>query len=127
VIKMTADEKRIDQRVQSANLLSYTCLDENDHEMMQGMGRTLNVSEGGILLETHVTIRPEYIVSLTMAIEDEIMDFKGKIAHTKKRADGKFESGIEFIEMDEGKQKFFKQYIVMFGRQQNITQREEFD
>ena len=127
MIKMTADEKRIDQRVQSANLLSYTCLDENDHEMMQGMGRTLNVSEGGILLETHVTIRPEYIVSLTMAIEDEIMDFKGKIAHTKKRADGKFESGIEFIEMDEGKQKFFKQYIVMFRRQQNIAQREEFD
>ena len=124
---MTADEKRIDQRVQSANLLSYTCLDENDHEMMQGMGRTLNVSEGGILLETHVTIRPEFIVSLTMAIEDEIMDFKGKIAHTKKRADGKFESGIEFIEMDEGKQKFFKQYIVMFRRQQNIAQREESD
>jgi c-di-GMP-binding flagellar brake protein YcgR len=121
VSKMAADEKRIDQRVESANLLSYTCLDENNHEMMQGMGRTLNVSEGGILLETHVAISPQYIVSLTMALEDELMDFKGKVAHSKKRADGKFESGIEFIEMDEEKQVFFKQYILMFRRQQNIT------
>ena len=121
VSKMAADEKRIDQRVESANLLSYTCLDENNYEMMQGMGRTLNVSEGGILLETHVAVSPQYIVSLTIALEDELMDFKGKVAHSKKREDGKFESGIEFIEMDEEKQVFFKQYIVMFRRQQNIT------
>ena len=121
VSKMAADEKRIDQRVESANLLSYTCLDENNYEMMQGMGRTLNVSEGGILLETHVSVSQQYIVSLTIALEDEIMDFKGKIAHSRKRADGKFESGIEFIEMDEEKQAFFNQYILMFRRQQNIT------
>ena len=119
--KMAADEKRIDQRVESANLLSYTCLDENNNEMMQGMGRTLNVSEGGILLETHIAVNPQYIVSLTVALEDELMDFKGKIAHSKKRADGKFESGIEFIEMDEEKQVFFKQYILLFRGQQNIT------
>ncbi len=118
---MATDEKRIDQRVESANLLSYTCLDENNHEMMQGMGRTLNVSDGGILIETHVPIDPHHVVSMTMALEDELMDFKGKIAHSRKRADGKFESGIEFIEMDEEKQKFFKQYILMFRRQQNIT------
>ena len=118
---MATDEKRTDQRVESSNLLSYICLDENNHEMMQGMGRTLNVSEGGILLETHVSVSPQYIVSLTIALEDELMDFKGKIAHSRKRADGKFESGIEFIEMDEEKQVFFNQYILMFRRQQNIT------
>jgi len=118
---MAADEKRIDQRVESANLLSYTCLDENNREMMQGMGRTLNVSEGGILLETHVTVSPQYIMSLTMALEDELMDFKGKIAHSRKRADGKFESGIEFIEMDEGKHQFYKKYIHIFRGQENIT------
>jgi len=118
---MATDEKRIDQRVESSNLLSYICLDDNNHEMMQGMGRTLNVSEGGILLETHVLIDPHYIVSLTMALEDDLVDFKGKIAYSRKRDDGKFESGIEFIEMDEEKHQFFKRYILIFREQENIT------
>ena len=118
---MATDEQRIDQRIESSNLLSYICFDENNHEMMQGMGRTLNVSEGGILLETHVPIDPHYIVSLTMALEDDLMDFKGKIVYSRKRDDGKFESGIEFIEMDEEKHQFFKQYLLIFRGQDTIT------
>lgn len=116
---MAPDEKRIDPRIESSNLLSYICLDKNNHEMMQGMGRTLNVSEGGILLETHVPIDPHHIVSMTMALEDDLMDFKGKIAYSRKREDGKFESGIEFIEMDEEKKRFYKQYILIFRGQEN--------
>jgi hypothetical protein len=117
---MATDEKRIDLRIESSNLLSYVCLDENNREMMQGMGRTLNVSEGGILLETHVFLDPHYSVSLTIALEDELMVFKGKITHFRKREDGKCESGIEFIEMDEVKSSFLRQYIVIFKDQDKV-------
>jgi hypothetical protein len=117
---MATDEKRIDTRTESSNLLSYVCLDDNNHELMQGMGRTLNVSEGGISLETHVPIDPHHIVSLTIALENDLMDFKGKIAHSRKREDGKFESGIDFIEMDEEKRWFLRQYILIFRGQENI-------
>jgi len=117
---MATDEKRIDARTESSNLLSYVCLDDNNHELMQGMGRTLNVSEGGISLETHVPIDPHHIVSLTIALENDLMDFKGKIAHSRKREDEKFESGIDFIEMDEEKRWFLRQYILIFRGQENI-------
>lgn len=117
---MAIDEKRIDTRTESSNLLSYVCLDDNNHELMQGMGRTLNVSEGGISLETHVPIDPHHIVSLTIALENDLMDFKGKITHSRKREDGKFESGIDFIEMDEEKRWFLRQYILIFRGQENI-------
>jgi len=120
VNSMVTDEKRIVPRIESSNLLSYVCLDENNHEMMQGMGRTLNVSEGGILLETHVPIDPHHIVSLTIALENDLMDLKGKIAYSRKREDGKFESGIEFMEMDEEKRRFIRQYILIFRGQGNI-------
>ena len=116
---MATDEKRIDSRIESPNLLSYVCLDANNHEMMQGMGRTLNVSEGGILLETHVPIDPRHIVSLTIALENDLMDLKGKIAHSRKREDGRFESGIEFVKMDEEKRVFVRQYLLLFRDQQN--------
>ncbi len=48
------------------------------------------------------------------------MDFKGKIVYSRKREDGKFESGIEFIEMDEEKYDFFKRYLLIFRGQENI-------
>ncbi len=120
VNSMVTDEKRIATRIESSNLLSYVCLDENNHEMMQGMGRTLNVSEGGILLETHVPIDPHHIVSLTIALENDLMDLKGKIAYSRKQEDGKFESGIEFMEMDEEKRRFIRQYILIFRGQGDI-------
>lgn len=110
---MTSDKRR-SPRVDSPNLLTYVCLDEKDNEVLQGMGRTLNVSEGGILLETHVPIDPRYSLLLTIAMEDDLMYFKGRIAHTRKREDGKFESGVAFIDLDEEKCEFLRQYITIF-------------
>ncbi len=118
---MTADEKRKNLRIDSHNLLSYVCLDENNLELTQGMGRTLNVSEGGILMETHIYMDPRHMMSLTIAMEDDIMDIKGKITYCKKREDGKFETGIRFIETDEAKVKFLKQFIIIFKGQENST------
>jgi hypothetical protein len=115
---METDNKRIDPRIETFNLLLYVCYDEDRHEMIQGMGKTLNVSEGGILLETHIPINPDYIVSLTIAMENELVDLKGRITHSRKREDGRFESGIEFMEMDEQKRRFLRQYLLLFRGQQ---------
>ena len=116
---MTADEKRRAPRIDSHNLLSYVCHDENNLELTQGMGRTLNVSEGGILMETHIYMDPRYMMALTIAMEDDLMEIKGKITYCKKREDGKFETGIRFIEINEAKVKFLKQFIVIFKGQEN--------
>jgi hypothetical protein len=47
-------------------------------------------------------------------MEDDLMQFKGKIAHIKKREDGKIESGVAFIDMDEEKTQFLRQYVAIF-------------
>jgi c-di-GMP-binding flagellar brake protein YcgR len=110
---MSAEQRR-SPRVESPNLLTYVCIDKDDNMVGQGMGRTLNVSEGGILLETHIPIDPQYVVLLDIAMEDDLMQFKGKIAHMKKREDGKYESGVAFIELDEEKTQFLRQYVAIF-------------
>lgn len=123
---MSQDDKRKNQRVKSPNLLVYLCIDEEKNEVIQGMGRTLNVSEGGILLETHVPIDPRHTVLLTIAMEEDLMHFKGKIAHSKEREDGRFESGVEFLEMDEKKRRFLRQYMIIFKGEENIPSDENF-
>ena len=68
---MATQEKRKHARFSSLNL-SYVCLDENNQIIKQGMGRTLNVSESGILLETHFPIDKSHIVTLTWSISKDV-------------------------------------------------------
>ncbi|MBW1910722.1 MAG: PilZ domain-containing protein [Deltaproteobacteria bacterium] len=94
---MMGIERRKHPRFESFNLLSYVCLDENNHALDQGMGRTLNVSEGGILLETPNPIDPKHTLVLTIG-------------------DGKVRTGIQFIEMNEATLGTLKRYVKAFGK-----------
>ena len=63
------------------------------------MGRTLNISEGGILLETHIPIDSQNAVALAIGLEDELINIKGTVIFSTPGKDEKFEAGIEFLEM----------------------------
>ena len=111
---MALNEKRKKLRIDSLNLLFFICCDENNNEILQGMGKTLNVSDSGIMLETHVFIDVELNVLLTIALEDDLMDFKGKIVNSRKREDGKFEYSIKFVEINHEKRLLLRQYMLIF-------------
>lgn len=113
------DEKRKNARIGSHNLLHYTCLDEDNVEVQQGMGRTLDISEGGIRMETHVPVDPAHMVSFTMAMEDDMMEIRGKVTHSEEREDGKFETGIRFTDLVGTELQFLKQFIVLFKGQKD--------
>lgn len=107
---MTFKNKRKHQRFESLNL-SYVCLDENKEVVTQGMGRTLNISESGILLETHFPIEPKYLVVLTIGLEEDLLDINGKPIHSRSNDDGKFEVGIEFLDPDKDSILVLKDFI----------------
>ena len=107
---MTSENKRKHQRIASLNM-SYICLDENDNIVKQGMGRTLNLSESGILLETHFPIKLEYLVLLTIALKEDLLEIKGKPIHVQSKEAGKFEVGIEFLEPDQDSIRLLESFI----------------
>ena len=109
------EEKRKHTRIGSLNLLNYIYLDDSESETTQGMGRTLNVSESGLLLETHVPINTRNIISLTIGLKEEMVDINGRIVYSKKNENGMFESGIEFFDVDDSAQKILRQYISEFN------------
>ena len=118
---MTITDKRQHPRIDSLNLISYVCIDETDTDVIQGMGRTLNVSEGGILLETHIQIDPKHTLSLTIGLEEDLVDIKGEVAHSKPGKDDNFETGIQFFEKDEEALRVLNKYIKAFKEQFNST------
>ncbi len=116
---MTKD-KRKHHRIDSLNL-SYISVDENDNIIKQGMGRTLNISESGILLETNFLIDSHHVLFLSVGLEDELVDIKGKVVYCRAGEDKKFETGIEFLEIDDASLQILKKFIKVFRNQKKLT------
>ena len=107
---MTSENKRKHERIHSLNL-SYICLDEDKKIVKQGMGRTLNISESGILLETHFPVEPEHTIQLTISLEENLLDINGKPVHVRSIDGGKYQIGIEFTDLDADSAIVLKQFI----------------
>ena len=114
---MTTKERRHHPRISALNLISYNCLDETQGIVAQGMGRTLNISEGGILLETHTPIDPKNAISLAIGLEDDLINIDGTVVFSMAGKDEKYEAGIEFREMSDSTLDILKKYIKAFSEQ----------
>lgn len=111
---MTINEKRKHHRYDSINLLNYVYFNEKIEEETQGMGRTLNVSEAGIMLEIHTTIAIGCQISLEIGLEEDMVDIKGKIIFCNPTQSGKYKAGIEFFNISSEAQGTLKRYIQAF-------------
>ena len=107
---MTSENKRKHERIQSLNL-SYICLDEDNNIVKQGMGRTMNISESGILLETHFPVELEHTIRLTISLEENLLDIIGKPMHVRSIDGGKYQVGIQFSDIDADSIGILKNFI----------------
>lgn len=108
---MRQNEYRRHHRVNSANLLAYSCRNRKGEVLEQAMGRTLNISESGILLETHKPMDTRNTISLSIGFKQLILDINGNIRWCRPNSHGMFQSGIEFYGVDEKVLKVLKKYI----------------
>lgn len=114
---MTNAEKRKHHRFSSLNL-SYVCLDENEKVVKQGMGRTLNLSESGILLETYFPISATHSVILSIGLGDDLVDLRGRPVHVRASGQGSYEVGIEFVDPEETTLRRIRRFV------QSLSQEE---
>jgi c-di-GMP-binding flagellar brake protein YcgR len=103
--------KRKNPRVKISNGISYVCIDENGNEIEQGMGKTIDISLGGMLIETSVPIESKYILIATIDLEGNLIEIRGKIANSKKIESGEFLNGIQFLETPERQIKIIAEFI----------------
>ncbi|MBU2488910.1 MAG: PilZ domain-containing protein [Proteobacteria bacterium] len=111
---MTTTDRRRHTRVDSINLLAYTTFGNDKRIVSQGMGRTLNVSESGILLETHEAIEGSDHVAVTIALEEELVFIRGSLVRSIPGEDGTYATGINFFEMNDNETAALQDYIRTF-------------
>ena len=94
-------EKRTSRRIRSLNLTSYIPIKADRQEYIVSIGRTLDVSEGGVKVETHRRLADGTELEMHIAIEDKIITAKGEVVHTEELKNGLFGTGIRFTSINE--------------------------
>jgi hypothetical protein len=113
---LSIEEKRKHPRVKTENLVSYVCIDDKGNETDEGMGRAIDISIGGILIETHDPIESQDILLMAIGIKDELIDIKGKVVYCRAEDSGMFRTGIQFLETKENIQLFVTSLIKIYSK-----------
>jgi hypothetical protein len=111
---MTEENKRKHSRISTLNL-SHVSTTAGDDAAFQGMGRTLNLSESGVRLETAFEVPLGRPLVITMGLEDELLELSGKAVYCKPGEEGQFETGIQFDDIDPDVYPKLKWFILALG------------
>lgn len=101
-------EKRASRRIRSLNLTSYTPKKGDKQEYIVSIGRTLDVSEGGVKVETHRKLDNGTELEMDIAVEEKIITAKGEVVHTEELKNGLFGTGIRFTSISDEDRKILQ-------------------
>ncbi|MEJ2170000.1 MAG: PilZ domain-containing protein [Desulfobacterales bacterium] len=90
-------DRRKYPRVNSDNLITFSCVDENNDELNLCMARALNISPLGAKIETYQEILSETIHLTTVDAAGNLVNFMGRVVYAHKEDDGRYEFGIHFM------------------------------
>ncbi|MCU0722529.1 MAG: PilZ domain-containing protein [Planctomycetes bacterium] len=102
-------DRRENPRIVSLNLV--TARPRDDAGSMESMGRTRNVSIGGILLEVKKSYPLSSTLELQIALGDAIIRPVGRVVRLQELEDNQIEMGIKFTEISERDRETLKAHI----------------
>ena len=95
------DEQRKFYRAKIVNLLSYECIGDDGFLLDRGMGKILDISQGGLLMETNTPIGSKFIFLTSLDIKEKLIKLKGKVVYCREAKPKTFHTGVSFVETDE--------------------------
>ena len=112
-------DRRKHQRVETQNLISHFSVGETDKFVSEGLGKALNISRGGMLLETPYPIKSNQLSLMAVDLEDNVFEINGRLIYSKKSSDRMYLSGIAFVGSDEQVATFLAKLVKEYNYQRN--------
>ncbi len=101
------------KRLETLNIVSFSHVDAQGEHDLEGVGRTLDLSKGGILLEVTRPIPPEIQkVELALAIKNRVIVIKGEVLHQRKLENDLIGLGISFRDISEADRHYIAQFLL---------------
>lgn len=105
------EEHRKNPRLSSMHLSAYKHYAADGTIDSEGnLARTLDLAQGGALLELREKFEPGSILELDMVLGEAKVKCKAKITNVREQ-EGVFLTGIEFTEMKEEDREILKSYL----------------
>ena len=109
---MAEIQRRKWDRKETLNLVDYILLGEDGAFLRRGMGRTRNVSEGGLLLETHRALKEGEEVLITVGLKEDMVRLRGRVVHQAPPTEEyRHCAGVKFTHMNKEDREILKRYI----------------
>ena len=109
-----SEERRKHPRIAVQSVFSYICLDDDGQPIAEGMGTTIDISQGGIMIETSRPIETETLLLISIDQNKQMLEIKGKVVYTRAIGPAKHLAGIQFLGSREEVMKIVKNLIIEF-------------
>ena len=119
IYSMPTKDQRKHPRVPISNLISFNVYDEDGSLVNHSMAKALNISQGGILIETAIMVKSDRISLMSTDTQNRLVEVKGRVRYSRENEYGMFEIGISFEGTPEEKAKFAKRLVKVFHRRKN--------
>ena len=94
----TLHEKRKCPRITTENRVGYILFNQEKKKIDRGYGRTRNLSQTGVLLETEKILDGAFVALVTIDLEGKKVTVKGKVITSRFNPEtGCYLSGVQFI------------------------------
>ena len=116
---MPGTEKRKYPRIKIFCLISYESIHEDGEISGQNYGTALDISKGGLLLETTLVVDSEYVILSIIDLEKKLQELKGKVVYCKKTNTGRYRVGISFRGTEKENIEFASAIVRNYHSQKN--------
>jgi hypothetical protein len=89
-------EKRKHPRISVSVPVTYECYDDDGELVEQRMGVALDVSQGGILIESDTIIEANFIKIVFIGYNNKVFSIIGSVVHSKTTKTGRSKTGVCF-------------------------------
>ena len=112
-------ERRKFPRTKTRNLIAHLSVDHNGKMISQGLGKALDISKGGMLLETPYPIEAGLLSLMAVDKDNILFEIKAELVYCKNAAPGMFQAGIKFIGTELQVLNFVKRLIKEYNHRKN--------
>ena len=95
------ENRRKHKRLKTRNLIYHVSYDMRGRLISQGLSKVLNISRGGMLLESPEPIESGLISLMATSVKNNLIEIDGNLVYCRKTSTGRYHSGVSFIGKEE--------------------------
>ena len=104
-------EKRRFPRLDAVQLVSYTHFDDAENPVEMGMCRSIDLSQGGVTIQTHRFFPINTGLEMVIALEERLIRARGKVVHVREVSKDLYDVGVCFTGIGETDQQLLAAFF----------------